>query len=424
MTNKLDRLIDSVNLVVKANCPVRVDGDKAGNRTQEQSGQVMRESCRRLHKLGYYLSDIAGLQEKHITALVEDWQAQPLEQATMRNQLSRLRIFCRWLGRDNLVKKGGVKSYFPHLDPKLFKVSTVAEKSKSWSGNGLDVEKKIREAWLHDARHGGMLLLGVAFGLRKKEMLRIKLWKADKGTSLDIDGSVAKNGRFRSIPIESGEFAEFGEMQRQALDKVKKLCGKYDTLGWRGLTFKQSENRYYHLMRRLGLTKFDEGVTGHGARAEYAERLMLLRGLVPATLGGGPDQMDKAEHDKIAEVVSRNMGHGRLKVQQAYGGDIYAKGNGGALGAKIGKVFALDDDKTMFAITFVSPAPVQSKEGKYRVLSEVERSRSTVTVVIEAPDKPDEQLDLSEFVQRWPAHDQAVRRQLRAVGLAGHSESA
>ncbi|CAM3606024.1 phage integrase N-terminal domain-containing protein [Polaromonas hydrogenivorans] len=288
MSNKLDELIQSVNVVVRANCPVRVNGNKAGNRTQEQAGQVMSESCRRLHKLGYYLSDISGLQEKHITALVEDWHAQPLKIKTMQNQLSRIRIFCRWLGRENLVKTGGVKSYFPELAPKVFKVSTVAVKSNSWTGNGLDVVQKIKEAWLHDARHGGMLMLGVAFGLRKKEMLRIKLWMSDKGTSLDIDGSVAKNGRFRSIPIESGEFAEFGLMQRRALDEVKKLCNKYHTLGWPGLTFKQSENRYYHYMRRLGLTKFDEGVTGTGLGPNMPSRCWCCAGWCPPRWAEGP----------------------------------------------------------------------------------------------------------------------------------------
>ena len=420
--NKLDEMIASVNEVIRAKCPMRVNGSAASNRTQEYAGQVMTESCRRLHKLGYYLSDIGGLQEKHIAALVTDWHAQPLATKTMQNQLSRLRIFCRWLGRENLVKKGGVASYFPELDPKAFKVSTVAVKSKSWSGNGLDVVQKIKEAWLHDARHGGMLMLGVAFGLRKKEMLRIKLWKADMGTSLDIDGSVAKNGRFRSIPIESGEFAEFGLAQRRALDEVKKLCGKYETLGWRGLTFKQGENRYYHYMRRLGLTKFDEGVTGHGARAEYAERMLVLRGLVPATLGGGPGQMDRAAHDQIVLEVQRNMGHKDTHTFGAYAGST--RGTvAGALGARIGRVFALNKDKAFFAMAYANPAPVQSKAGSYRILSQEERARTTVSVVVEVPDQPDERLDVSEFVERWPAFGQTVWRQLVAVGLGGHGDA-
>ena len=138
------------------------------------------------------------------------------------------------------------------------------------------------EALRQDERHGNMLRLILAFGLRKKEVLRIKLWSADKGRSLDIEGPVAKNGKFRSEPID--ETTEYGKFQRWCLDQAKKMCGKYKEFGWPGLEYKQSENRYYHFMKCIGATKADIGVVGHGLRAEFFENQAMLRGM-PAAHG-------------------------------------------------------------------------------------------------------------------------------------------
>ena len=176
--DKLDRLIGSANAVIRANAGARVNGKIASNRTQEYSQQVMGESCRRLHRLGYYLEDIKGLGEKHIEALVKDWHRQKLSNKTMQNQYSRVKIFCGWLGKPGIVDKSGigVAAYLPDVPVTDFKVKTFTEKSKSWTGKGVDVIKKLQEVMENDQRHGHMLLLALAFGLRKKEQLLMKLW--------------------------------------------------------------------------------------------------------------------------------------------------------------------------------------------------------------------------------------------------------
>ena len=145
---KLDRLIGSVNAVIRENAGARVNGKIASNRTQEYSQQVMGESCRRLHRLGYYLEDIKGLSEKHVQALVKDWHKNGLSNKTMQNQYSRVKIFCGWLGKPGIVDKSGVgvSAYLPEVDATELKVRTYTETSKSWSGNGIDVTKKIEEA--------------------------------------------------------------------------------------------------------------------------------------------------------------------------------------------------------------------------------------------------------------------------------------
>ena len=250
--SKLDELIRSADAVVSRCGGVRVNGKVASERTQTYSRETIRECCRRLHRFGFYLISIEGLQRKHIDALVGSWYAQPMSAKNIQNLFSRLKIFCGWLGKAGIVSPLGAIGHLPGVDAETLRVRTVADKSKSWSANGIDISQKLKEARLNDARHGAMLLLGVAFGLRKKEMLKIKPWKADKGSHLEIDGSVAKNGKFRSIRLEgiegglqgtNSEQDDLGRAQRWALDEAKKLCKKNETLGWPELSLKQSVNK-------------------------------------------------------------------------------------------------------------------------------------------------------------------------------------
>ncbi|UUZ66307.1 hypothetical protein LP417_35425 (plasmid) [Polaromonas sp. P1-6] len=245
-------------------------------------------------------------------------------------------------------------------------------------------------------------------------MLRIKPWKADKSVSLDIDGSVAKNGRFRSIPLQAGEF---GESQRWALDQAKRICKKTETLGWPGLTIKQAENRYYHFLKRLGLTKLDAGVTAHGLRAEFAENLLLLRGLVPPSLGGAKTQMPKAERDAILLEASNALGHVRPQVLSAYAGTFRNIVRSDGLGGRVGPVLIVNSDADVFALLHCNPAPVKMADGSYRMQTENERRETRVTAVVESPGQEDRQMGIEQFVSQYPHLSEKVRKHLVVVGL-------
>lgn len=416
MKSSLEDLIKSAKKVIAENAGKREDGKVASIRTQEYTGQVISACCTRLHALGYYLNDIDGLSQKHFDVLVRDWHDQGLSNKTMQNQFSRLKIFCKWIGKSRLSERGGLAAYLPHVDPKLLKVKTVAERSKSWTENGIDIVQKIKEAKLQDERHAAMLLLGVAFGLRKKEMLRIKPWQADQGHCLHIDGSVAKNGRFRSIPLEPGEF---GQAQRWALDEAKRVCSKakLQPLGWPGLTYKQSENRYYHYMKKLGLTKFDEGVTGHGARAEYAENLLILSGIKPPTLGGTADQLPKSELQAALLSTQQKMGHNNLHAATAYFGSFRRGHHADGLGGRIGPVFIVDGQNDIFAMIYANPMPVKRADGTYKIRTAQERSAISITVVVEQQGHADKKVPVDQFIEQWPGLVDKVYGQLLLVGL-------
>lgn len=412
----LAMLIKSVDRVIDASGAKRVNGKVSSIRTVEITKQVMRETCRRLHGLGFYITDIESLKEKHIEAIVKDWHKSGLSNKTIQNQLSRLRVFAGWLGKSEIIKAGGIAEYLPEVDPKELKVKTFTEKSKSWTGNGVDLVKIIGEAKKESGRLYAMLLLGVSFGLRKKEMLRIKPWSADAGHELRIDGSVAKNGRFRSIPIDTGK--QYGKFQRWCLDQAKLMCSRSETLGWPELQYKQSVNRFSHHMAKLGVTKIELGISAHGLRAEYTENMGMILGLVPPSLGGEIDQMARAERVAIADAVSKLVGHNTDHTLSAYWSTFRPIANTGCIGSRVGSILVVNSDKDIFATLHANPAPIQAKDGSYRLQSKEERAGTAITCVLEVPGvNKHEHIDVARFIQRYPHLGEKIQRTLTMVGL-------
>lgn len=137
MSEKLDRLMASAKEVIRQNAGLRVDGKTASNRTRELTEHVLTECCRRLHRLGFYLENVEGLQRKHIDALVGSWYAQPMAPKTIQNLFSRVKIFCGWLGKSGIVSQRGAIGHLPGVEASELKVKTYTEKSVSWTGCGV-----------------------------------------------------------------------------------------------------------------------------------------------------------------------------------------------------------------------------------------------------------------------------------------------
>lgn len=424
---KLKRLMETANQVVMEHAGTRVNGKVASFRTQEYSRQFMQETCRRLHDLGYYLTDIKGLSEKHIEALCQSWYSEGKSNKTMQNQFSRLKIFCGWMGKSNIVFRRGVGVHpylvgvagYEDITEADLKVSTVTQKSKSWSGNGNDVVKEIKRATEEDPRFGAMMLMGLGFGLRKKEQLKIKPWRAHKGNFLEIDDNIAKGGRRRTIEIEEGEYGDF---QRWCLDKAKDECRKYDTLGWPELTYKACENRYYHYARKLGFTKEMMGVCMHGLRAEFAENMALIRGLMPPSLGGSTSQMTALARTEITDLVSDKLGHEKEHTIGAYYGSFRKSQRTDDIGSRIGTVI-IDSDSDLIGILHVNPSVVQNKDKKYRKKSKIEREQTVVTIQVERSGVSELQIGIADFMDKHTQLSNKVLNLLTLVGLGPDHES-
>lgn len=318
----MDSMMKSLNAYLNEHAYTRVNGRVASHESATRHGEALKANFRRLHELGHKIADVKNFGERHMFVLSADYHARKLAPKTISGYLSHLRIFCDRMGKKGLIKP--IFYYLPNVPKEELQVSNVAKHSKSWHEAGIDVPKKIQEAYALDERFGVQVTMQVAFGLRRKEVLMLKPWVVDQGDK--IAPTQTKNNRPRSIYIDTPE-------QRWALEQAKAITkGKNDTLGWKErpdgkkmsgddralASYKYSKNHYNYLMEKLGITKAMVDCTGHGLRAQYAENSAILQGLIPATLGGTDGQMHKDDRDVIRLKLSESLGHSRLSVTSPY----------------------------------------------------------------------------------------------------------
>ena len=366
----------------------RVNGNIAGVKTIDASKDALGGMATTLWGLGYQLTTPEGFGEKHARALIRHKWAYGISPGALSVLMTQLGKLQMWIKKTGMLKTTAV--YLPEVDPEAFKRKKVAKHSKSVSGNGFELETVINHADYIDSRFGAMVRMEAFFGLRREEALKIIPHLDDKGVYFDIRKGVAKNGRERQIPIET-------QLQRQTLDYVKSLVPKKEHLGWvdkpkqrKGKSsssqsemsnqlLKRNEGRYNANMIKLGFTKKDAGITGHGLRAEYSEDMALMKGFVPATLGGTKGQLDQESLDLARLQIAENMGHSRVSVTGAYYGCLKAK-MPNSLGHKMGTI-RLSDNRV--ATVFVNPPLIAQPSGAYASLTTRKLANTDITAVIE-----------------------------------------
>lgn len=290
--------------------------------------------------------------------------------------MTQLRKLSAWIKKHGMVKD--LSFYLPEVEPSAFKRQKIALKSKSATGNGFELDTLINKADANNQRFGAMVRLGIAFGLRRSEVLQIQPHLDDKNLYLDIRPGVAKNGLARTIPVET-------EIQRQALDYAKTVVKIREHLGWVDkpkddkLILKRNKSRYNYQMGKIGLTKKESGVTGHGLRAQYSEDMALSKGFVPATLGGTKGQLDQESLDLVRLQISNSMGHSRTSVTGAYYGTLKTK-IANSLGQRLGSI-QLGEGK--LATLFINPPLVAQPSGEFAKLSTRKLESSDIIAVIE-----------------------------------------
>ena len=296
----------------------RRNGEIASQRTIDLTLEVIHAAGERLWtRLDMKIRDVAALDEKHIRALVRDWYANGMKPKTIQGNVSRMRQIYFWIGKPGVIPaRNGAAHYLPEVMKEEFQVTTAAVVSKSWTERGIDPHEIIALAMREDIRMGCMLMLGLAFGLRRKEQLMIQPWKADAGSHLMINSNIAKSGKDRLIPIET-------EFQKWVIAHCKKHVRKGMHVGWPGYSYLQATRHYNYVMAvKLKISGEQSDCVGHGLRAEYAEDSALRLGLIPPTLGGTVDQMPKERREQIQLYVSNALGHHRLEITSAYYGSF------------------------------------------------------------------------------------------------------
>jgi integrase len=88
----------------------------------------------------------------------------------------------------------------------------------------------------------------------------------------------------------------------------------------------QNMGTYQRVLQRLGITKANAGVTGHGLRAAFAIRALHRHGLEAPVRGGDLTQLNPAKRELILRAVAEDLGHSRAMISTAYYGSVKQPG--------------------------------------------------------------------------------------------------
>ncbi len=304
---ELQRILDQ-NIAYRA---VRKKG-VCSVHTQYDRGLIIRMAFAQLWHMGVRLPSPRNLGNRHIFMLMERWDQEGVTVKVLHTRISYLRTFARWIGKDGMVKD--VRDYLPERD---LTRRAAAKVNRAWEANGVIPQEVISRARALDERLALMLSMQDAFALRMKESIEMRpaYCLAESGKVLEIyEGT--KGGRLRRVDIDSA-------YKREVFDCALRLAatGRDGRIRWPNRTWKQARAHYYYLLRKLGITKADLGVTSHGLRHGYAqEKYQDLTGLPPPIVGVDPKEVDPQAHRDAGIQVSRDLGHGRLQVTASYYG--------------------------------------------------------------------------------------------------------
>ena len=311
--DELDRILSQNNY--KNYSVVRVIQRDSSQKTRRERRSNLRRIYADLYQLGYRLESPTSLKPKHVQALFMHWQQKKLAVKTIYGLFSNLRSLCRWIGKEGMILDIGVYAGGrEHLVRK-----TAATEDLSWQALGVDVETLIGNAKLLDIRLWILLQLQRFFGLRVKESLELRPWRA---TALGQDylyiTDGTKGGKHRMIPIRN-------ERQRSVLHTAKEIIGNRLSaqLRWPDKTWRQAQSHFYYLMRQLGATHGQLGVSPHGLRHSFLQDEYEYYAGVPAPVkAAGILPSGRMEHKQAMLAVSLEAGHYRESATGMYCGSL------------------------------------------------------------------------------------------------------
>lgn len=308
---KLQRLIDAHNRdALRKNKVI-------SSKTREERARTLFLCFRQLREDGYKLADPTNLKPKHIEVLMRHWEREGLSGSTLQCRLSVLNALANWIGKPGMIRAPG--EYLE--DPANAQRSYVAKVDKSWSATEVDIEAKLAEVMADDKYVGMQLAVISAFGLRRKEGVMFRPFRAHKqsdggGEYIELTAtSGTKGGRARVVLVTN-------VYQRQILADAKALAGTAGNhIGNPQLDLQQSLARFSNLMTKHSITKKMMGSTAHGLRHQYLnDRYEQIAGM-PSPVRGGVVTPETREADLLARyTTTEEAGHSRLQVTTGYYG--------------------------------------------------------------------------------------------------------
>ncbi|MDE2989777.1 MAG: integrase domain-containing protein [Chloroflexota bacterium] len=271
------------------------DGSRGKRRDRSYSLALMANT---LQDLGFKGLRARGLKEKHVEALVGEWNRQGLSTGTMANRMAHVRWWAQKVGKPGVVRPSNA-AYG------IVKDSSVAREDKS---RPLDREKL---AQVTDPHVRMSLRLQDAFGLRREEAMKFQPRYADRGDRIVLKASWCKGGRTRWIPVLT-------DAQRKVLDEARRLVGSGSLIP-PDRSYRRQLRIYEREVAAAGMARM------HSLRHGYAiRRYEHLTGW-KAPVRGGPSRRDLKGEDREADgrarlMISRELGHGRPSVVSIYCG--------------------------------------------------------------------------------------------------------
>jgi hypothetical protein len=248
--------------------------------------------------------------------------------------LSFLRGLALWTGKPGFVRGPA----FYGLELHEYQRHEVAERDKSWSAQGLDIDALLQRVSAYDTSVGASLSVIQAFGLSKKESVMLRpsaLVVPFEATGLPPEERQAdhylwvrqgaKNGRPRYLPLDTPQ-------RQQAVAHAQRVAGQDPEahLGRPDRSLKQNMQRFAYVLRKFGFTKRKLGVTAHGLRHEALIGEYVVRtGEQPPVRGGASDRSNEVKAACLA--VSKMAGHSRPRASQAYLSAVLLRRTGSGL---------------------------------------------------------------------------------------------
>lgn len=296
------------------------------HKTRQERADFLRRFFRDLRERAGYkmLPDPRNLGQKHIHAMVQVWREDKLKPATIQTYLSFLRGLAKWMGKNGFIRKPAHYG----LELAEYQRHEAAERDKSWSAQGVDIDALIEQVCAYDPYVGASLRVIRAFGMRKKESVMLRPHACVvpfESTGLpeeERQGDLyvwirqgAKNGRQRFVPLDT-------VARRTALAQAQRVVSGHDAhLGNPSRDLKRNLRHFGYVLEKFGITSNQLGITAHGLRHEaLIDEFVALTGHQPPVRGGIPMP---ADDDKAARLaVSRLAGHSRPRASQAYLGAV------------------------------------------------------------------------------------------------------
>lgn len=247
---------------------------------------------------GYKLNHIAGLKQKHVKAIIAEWQDE-LTPATLKNRLAHIRWVASKFNKNDMVPSnqqlGVQKRCYADTENKAVELTDEIVNK---------ITDKTTLITLHLQRH---------LGLRREEAIKIKPHLADKGSYIELQGSWCKNGRPRRIEPISKQ-ARFWLEQAKAF-----VATENSSLIPEDKKYIDQRIVYDYQVRKAGLKH------PHGLRHAYVqERYKEITGFEPP-VSGGPikTQLSGKQIDldkKARALISESIGHSRIEILKRYCG--------------------------------------------------------------------------------------------------------